>query len=218
MSNAAYHFNDSEKALILIEEWVKKYSPHTPGGCRVCHEQITVRAARSQQKTHFTHRPNSSCPTVIRNHKPYDALKDVERDPMLAKEAKQWVLDNLEAVHHKVKQHVPGLIWTEFHQLLTVANQVDIWSLKSLSHEYIPYILLTCTEKFEKNGYGRKHDFFFVLETSPTTGGVLWNDTTEGKKYIWQVNLTSTREIIHHEIVLDTPLPWYMTRCHELLK
>ncbi|MEZ8995890.1 hypothetical protein AB4562_03900 [Vibrio sp. 10N.222.54.A1] len=218
MSSSAYHLNDPEKKLISIDEWVKKYSPNTVGGCRVCHEQMTIRGARSQQKTHFTHKPNSSCPTIVKNHRPYDVLRDVERDPTLASFAKQWAIDNLESIHYKVKKYVPGLTWKEFHQLLTVANEVDIWSLKSLSHDYIPYLLLTCTDKFEKNKYGRKYDCFFVLETSPTTGGVLWNDTTEGKKYIWQVNITSTREVTHHEISLDTPLPWYTAQCLELLK
>ena len=217
MNLDAYHPSDTTRSLIHIDDWVTTYKPNVDGKCRVCHEAVYVKAAKTQKQTHFAHYQKSSCPTVKINHKPYDKLKDHPRDSALSVEAKAWLSANLISVYEKLKTFVKALSWKEFHALIDTANKVDIWSLKDMPHDYIPYVLLMCTEEFKKNTYGRKSNCFFVLETSQnSSSNTNWNDSNLQKKYIWKVN-TPSREVTHILIELKTETPWFITKSHSLL-
>jgi len=214
----AYYPGDASKKLIHIDEWVVKYGPSVDGCCRICDTAMFVKADKSQKQTHFAHYQKSGCPTVTENHKPYAMFKDLPRDQSLAVAAKDWALENIDAVYNKIKNDfVHALSWKEFLSLLEVANREDIWSLKDMPHHYIPYILMTCTDEFEANkAFKRPKAKFFVLEPSPDPGE-FWNSEGLQKKYLWEVELPS-RDVKYHEITLDTPESWYMKRAKSLLR
>ncbi|EIZ2110757.1 hypothetical protein MOQ95_005495, partial [Salmonella enterica] len=46
-------------------------------------------------RPHFVHYKNSMCPTVPKNHNPYNQFRNLPRDVNLAKENKKWVWENL---------------------------------------------------------------------------------------------------------------------------
>lgn len=215
MNIYAYHTDDKSRKLVHIDEWVVLYHPKTDGKCRICHEAVYVRAAASQKQTHFAHYHNSACPTVKENHKPYESLSSLPRDPSLALAAKKWLRDNIVNAYEKIRKFPDSLQWLEFHKLIDTANKLDIWSLKDMPFDCIPYVLLMCTEKFEKTKY-RKRECFFVLEPSPEKTG-LWNNNGFYKQYLWEVTLPS-RDVIHHEIMLDTPTAWYIEKANKLLE
>jgi len=212
----AYHPSDAAQKVLHIDEWVVKYGPSVDGCCRVCNTAVFIKADKSQKQTHFAHYSNSGCPTVSENHKPYETLRNLPRDQSLSAAAKGWTLQNIDGIHQKLKEFVPALTWKELHSLLDVAKREDIWSLKDMPHDYIPYVLLTCTKKFGANKqFKRPKAKFFVLEPSPEPGE-FWNSEGLQKKYIWEIELPS-RDVRCHVIKLDTPESWYMKRVKELL-
>lgn len=176
-----------------------------------------MKAAESQKQTHFAHYKNASCPTVTINHKPYSILVTLPRDPTLAIAAKEWLLQNIVDAYEKIRKEFKelALTWKEFHKLIETANKLNIWALKDTPHEYIPYLLLLCTDVFEKNNY-RKQSCFFVLEPSPEGFG-RWNDNGRYKKYIWEIQLPS-RSVVNHDIDLNIKPAWYIEVAKSLLK
>jgi len=216
MNLYAYHPDDPTKKPIHIDNWVVDYGPNVDGCCRICNTTIFVKADKSQKQTHFAHYKDSGCPTVVVNHKPYNRFKNLPRDPAVAEGAKGWAFQNIESIYHKLKGFVKALTWVELHGLLETAQHEDIWSLKDMPHDYIPYVLLACTTEFEANKkFGRLKSSFFVLEPSPENGD-FWNSEGLHKQFIWEITLPS-RDVKHHEIKLETPEPWYMRKVHDLL-
>jgi len=212
----AYHPDDAYKGLVHIDSWVVRFGPAVDACCRICNLRVFVKADKSQKQTHFAHYPNSGCPTVCENHKPYELLSNLPRDESLSVAAKNWTLENIDRIYQKLRGFVPALKWKELHGLLEVAKREKIWSLQDMPHDYIPYVLLTCTERFEADKqFERKKAKFFVLEPSPEPGE-FWNSGELQKKYLWEIELPS-RDVVRHEINLETPEPWYMKRVRELL-
>ena len=216
MNVYAYHPSDPSRTLIHIDKWVVEYGVNTDGRCRICHKVMSVKADKSQRQTHFAHQQHSGCPTVTENHIPYVGFRALPHDPSIAQAAKSYALKNIEGIYLKMKKFVPALSWKEMHDLLSTAHREDIWSLKDMPHECIPYVLLTCTDSFKSNKqFGRKDEVFFVLEPSPDPGE-FWNFPKGYKRYIWEITLPG-RAVTHHEIELVTPPVWYMERVRELL-
>ncbi|MEC9413280.1 MAG: hypothetical protein VX829_11485 [Pseudomonadota bacterium] len=216
MNVYAYHPSDPTKKPVHMDEWMVEYGPDCDGCCRICNTSVFVKGDKSQKQTHFAHYKDSGCPTVIENHKPYDCFKNLPRDPALAESAKEWAFQNIDSIYEKLKKFVKALSWLELHDLLEVARREDIWSLKGMPHDYIPYVLLTCTSKFEANKkYRREKSCCFVLEPSPESGE-FWNSEGIQKRYLWEITLPS-KDVVHHQIKLETPEPWYMHRINDLL-
>lgn len=216
MNLYAYHPSDPNRTLIHIDTWLVRYDRHVDGRCRICNTPMTVKAANSQRQTHFAHQQNSGCPTVDENHVPYTSFRRLPRDKAIAASAKTFTVEHIEGIYQKMKKFVPGLSWKEMCELLEAARAEDIWSLKDMPYEYIPYVLLSCTKRFKRNDFGRKSDVFFVLEPSPDRGDY-WNFPVGYKRYLWEITLPA-RIVTHHEIELNIPAPWYMQKVHELLR
>lgn len=219
MSNdQAYHPNDTTKTLVKIADWLKKHGPEVDGCCRLCNLPIKVRAEKSAAKTaHFSHYSGAPCPTVASNHVPYAALKALPRDPSVAAAAKEYIHDNATAVYEKCRSEIlPHLSWKEFLALIEKANSIDIWSLKDMPHFFLPYVLMTCVDKFTAQKPNRLHDCFFVLEPFPTGTTNLWNVSTGYKKYLWRIDLPS-RNAVQIEITNNLPIPWYIAKLNKLL-
>jgi hypothetical protein len=215
MNLHAYHPNDPLRKPIHIDEWLVKYGRYVDGRCRICKTPMSVKAATSQRQTHFAHQKDSGCPTVDENHVPYAGFRQLSRDKAVAANAKAFALEHIEVIYQKMKTFAAGLTWKEMHELLETARAEDIWSLKDMPYEYIPYVLLSCTESFKRNNFGRKSDVFFVLEPSPDKGEY-WNFPAGHKRYLWEIMLPS-RTVTFHEIEMEMSPPWYMQKVRELL-
>lgn len=219
MSNdMAYHHDDANKILVDIATWIKKYGPEVEGRCRLCDLPIKVRAERSaDRKAHFTHHPGALCPTVEDNHVPYNALKGLPRDPSVAIAAKKYVRDNALAIYEKCRNKLLAqLSWKEFHLLIEKANLINVWALKDMPHFFLPYVLMTCSEKFTAQNQKRPYDCFFVLEPFPTGATDLWNFSMSYKKYLWRIDLPK-RNAEKIEITNDLDTPWYIAKMNKLL-
>jgi hypothetical protein len=90
------------------------------------------------------------------------------------------------------------LSWNELIEPIKSANDLDAWSLRDMSTGYIPYILLTCTDKFAKGkgAFDRDKEVLFALESSPD-GAVTWNSSNLKKEYIGEIEV-SNRKITKH--------------------
>jgi hypothetical protein len=219
MSNEwAYHPSDKSKALVNISEWQTKYGPEAEGRCRVCDLPIKIRAEKSAScKAHFAHFPHTPCPTIIKNHVPYAALSALPRDPSVADAAKAFVRDNAVTIYEKCQKEIlPRLSWKEFLSLVEKANEIDVWSLKDMPHFFLPYVLMTCADKFNAQSPKRPHDCFFVLEPFPSGASNLWNFSTGYKKYLWRVDLPA-RDVEKIEINPDLGVPWFLAKLYKTL-
>jgi len=219
MSNEwAYHPSDKCKTLVHISEWQSKYGPEVEGRCRVCDLPIKVRAEKSaSRKAHFSHFPHAPCPTIIENHIPYSALSALPRDPSVAAAAKAFVRDNAVAIYEKcLREILPRLSWKEFLSLVEKADEIDIWSLKDMPHFFLPYVLMTCTDKFTAQTPKRPYDCFFVLEPFPAGSSNLWNISAGYKKYLWRVDLPA-RGVEKIEISDVLGVPWFLAKLYKIV-
>lgn len=217
LNGRAYHPTDATKTLIGIDDWLVKYGPEIQGRCRMCHLPIKVRAEKSAaMAAHFVHQSGAPCPTIEPNHKPYELLKALPRDPSVADAARQYVRDNAVAIYEKCRKILPHLSWKEFLALIEKANSIDVWSLKDMPQFFLPYVLMTCADKFDAQKPIRPYDCFFVLEPFPSGATNLWNISAGYKKYLWRVDLPA-RTAGEVEIVDDLPLPWYIAKLNRLL-
>lgn len=83
-----------------------------------------------------------------------------------------------------------GLKINVFKELITNFNSKNIWAYKGLSLKYIPYILLTCREKFKKKEdlTLSNQSLFFILETDTKYADDLWNKQSSMKQNLWKVD------------------------------
>lgn len=220
MNLYAYHPNDVSKKLVHIEDWLVNHH-NQDGCCRICNEPIYVKGDKSQKQTHFCHYPKSLCPSVLPNHEPYKFFQNFPRDPFLAIDAKRWLKDNMINVYEKIKSQFPSLkfTWSDLIKTIEEANKLNIWSLEDMPHDYIPYVLLTCIDKFSVNNY-RKQECFFVLEPTPSNNTYYtgyWNQTGLSKKYVWEIQLP-LKIVVQHEVNLSTPIAWYIGKINRILE
>ncbi|MBU7318217.1 competence protein CoiA [Paenibacillus oleatilyticus] len=176
-----------------IEEWSKNCQNRSIGECPICDEDVFIKADKSPNRsTHFSHYPNSKCPTIKGNRRPFVDLAPSEIDEENAIQIKSYVIENLYAIYLKCNSLADGIKFNVFRDLIITFNQKNIWNYKGLTLKYIPYILLTCRDKFPKNESGfRKDDFYFVFEPNMRYGDDLWNKPHKVKQKIWKVLLSN---------------------------
>lgn len=217
----AYDPNDKLKHNIHIDDWVVRHHK-ADGCCKICHESVFVKGLESQKKAHFSHYPNSSCPLITSHHKPYEHLKNIPRDDTLIPLRKDWLKKNVYEVYYKIKKEFPNLCftWKDFELSVKSANDINVWALKDMPMDYIPYILLVSVSKYPKTKI-RKNEYFYVLETlqrDTSYSPVFWNDSELSKKIIWEVKVsTSTNTVTEYDINLETAIPPYVKKIIDLL-
>ncbi|HEE0120447.1 TPA: hypothetical protein R6W50_003194 [Citrobacter gillenii] len=162
------------------------------------------------------------CHHKAEHHKPYEHLKNIPRDATLIPLRKEWLKNNLYEVYYKIKKEFPNLCftWKDLELSVKSANDINVWALKDMPMDYIPYVLLVSVSKYPKTKI-RKNEYFYVLETlqkDTSYSSVFWNDNKLSKKIIWEVKVsTSTNTVIEYDINLETAIPPYVKKIIDLL-
>lgn len=130
------------------------------------------------------------CHHKAEHHKPYEHLKNIPRDATLIPLRKEWLKNNLYEVYYKIKKEFPNLCftWKDLELSVKSANDINVWALKDMPMDYIPYVLLVSVSKYPKTKI-RKNEYFYVLETlqkDTSYSSVFWNDNKLSKKIIWE--------------------------------
>ncbi|WP_339784473.1 hypothetical protein NSQ38_24070 [Paenibacillus sp. FSL R7-0313] len=192
--------------LLEVQEWLKVCSNRREGLCPVCDEEISLRADKSENtRTHFTHRKGSQCPTIEKNHKPFEHLVASDIDNENGEYIKSLTIANSYSIYEKCKGLADNLSVKEFRELIDFATSKGVWNFKGLTFMYVPYILLTCRERFiKKDSDYRKKDFYFVLDPNLNKVDELWNDTKSKKQKLWKINVdnNSVEEYSINEILV----------------
>ncbi|MBP2111693.1 hypothetical protein [Paenibacillus silagei] len=175
--------------LYGIDDWLKNCENRKEGLCRVCGEKIYIRADKSENtKTHFSHYRDSKCPTIEKNHRPFAHLNASELDLENGEIIKGKVAEHSFLIFEKCKGMAENLNAKEFRDLIDFATQKEVWNYKGLTFTYVPYILLTCREKFTKGERNyRKSDFYFVFDPNIKNVDELWNQSGKKQK-LWKVD------------------------------
>lgn len=204
-----------------ISEWLLRMHAGDPV-CPICREKLHEVAARDQKSDpHYSHYPNSACPTIVDSSKRFEIFSDIERESASeeVRAVRQYTLDNIESIYYRAQSICPQLSWKEFLDLLVEANNLNVWSVKSLNPGYIPYLLLCCAKTFpaiKGSNSRRPHEIFFVLE--PSAGNAeFWHRPTSTRQRIWRV-VKSTGIVDPIQIEYEEVVPWYRIRAKDHLK
>ena len=199
-----------------VDTWLKKCENRRDGICSICGDRVYLRADKSEERrTHFAHIKGSTCPSIIENHQPFKHLSVSDFDNENAIMIKSLILENAYLVYEKCKRMADGLTVKEFRELIDFATSKAVWNYKGLSFKYVPYILLTCRERYTKKDFEyRKREFYFVLDPNVSHVDELWNDTVNKKQKLWKIYL-GEKDIEEYQIGDQLEPDWFKyTREH----
>jgi hypothetical protein len=215
----AYRQGDSTRQRVSISDWLVQHL-HAVPMCPLCDQQMHLVGAKSTNvRTHFSHFPGAKCPTMATTGAQYRDLVAASRGTDAeATQARQFVLDRLDAIYEGARALCPELLWKEFLPLLDTATQERVWHLKDFDPHLAPYVLLCGAGRFAgKQGSKRPHDLFFVLEPGAMRSGY-WNlGQGPAKRDLWRVDRVGG---IIEPIPMMAQLaePWYRKQARALLR
>ncbi|MBP1311724.1 hypothetical protein JOD82_004861 [Paenibacillus sp. 1182] len=197
--------------LYEVEVWLKNCGNRREGICQVCGDNVYLRADKSEdRRTHFAHKKGSPCPTIVENHRPFEQLNASDTDLENAKIVKLLINSYSYLLYEKCKRMSESLTVKEFRELIEFANTKGVWNYKGLTFTYVPYILLTCREKFsKKDSEFRKRDFYFVFDPNVKNVDELWNDTKRKKQKLWKIYLSNDNSIVEYLIDDSLEPEWF---------
>ncbi|MDJ0285335.1 MULTISPECIES: hypothetical protein [Bacillus] len=183
MARSALHPKTNEK--ISIEDWELYYKEIKPR-CMICGNDLYIRSGNTPSSAkHFIHFPHSNCPSIPNNRERYNKLKPIEKDYKNAKSVKKQFLSNMWTVYEKCRSLLDGeLKLKDFKDMVSRATEKNIWLYKSLTLDYLPYVLLVNYGVFQK---GRKRNkVYLVLDSQLSNYEDLWIES-KIKQKIWKV-------------------------------
>lgn len=140
---------DPETKQAQSVEWFLKHGK-AQGICGFCGTMMTIKANHtSDKREHFWHGSGDSyCPTKTKNAAAYEGLSDGTVDKEAGQLMRTNVNENIFQIYLAcIKIINKSLAFWEFKDLLQKANEKKIWDYKGITLEYVPYILLTFSEK-----------------------------------------------------------------------
>lgn len=204
-----------------ISEWLLQKHAGDPV-CPICDEKFHDVASKIQERDpHYSHYPNSACPTIVDSSKRFEIFSKIERETASeeVRAIRQYALDNIESIYYRAQSICPELLWYEFLDLLVEATNLNVWSVKSLNPGYIPYLLLCCAKTFpaiKRKDSKRPQQIFFVLE--PSAGKAeFWHRPAATRQRIWRV-FKSTGIVDPIQIEYEEVVPWYRIKAKGYLK
>lgn len=189
---------------LSVDEWL--LTKHNRGNplCKVktCQRVMAIVGERSVNRaTHFRHPAHTDCPSVLVNATAYAQLQGVLVDIGYAKTIKRLFLENLHRVFQKCKYLIPNLSFKEFYEIVEFANNLNIWGYVDINIEYIPYVLCTCRDVFQKNPPYREYPFHFVFANVQRVDE-LWINASHNTNIIYRVH-RDTQDVDIIDIKLD---------------
>ncbi|MEG8067195.1 hypothetical protein G3N90_20570 [Xanthomonas hortorum pv. gardneri] len=154
--------------------------------CIVCGEDVMRRPRHGGGTLHFYHLKGSNCPTIPGASNRYHLLRALPRDPSLAKANRAYVFDNLIGIHDRMKELLGTIRIADTLKMCKAATRENVWSLKDMPVEMLPYVLLSCMDQFPPLG-NRLHPIYFVIQ-APQDPSKYWNFPPNYARHILMVN------------------------------
>lgn len=188
--------------VISVEEWHRSRRDDL-AECLVCGGQVKRRPAHGGGTLHFFHLQGSNCPTIAQAGKRYDPLKNLPRDPSLAPSNRAYFFRHLVGMHDRMRKVLGTIKLLDVLEMCQDAKKMDVWSLKGMSVEMIPYVLLTCKDKFDPVG-NRLYPLYYVIQ-SPPAGASYWNFPSSKSRHILEVNASNPSDFTVMPMDLSLP-------------
>lgn len=209
----AYDAVDPQCTPITLKDWLAHHRGAMPK-CLICHEDLKIGAPRSQTiSTYFSHKQNSLCPTVS-NSPPSSSIGRATTVPGAASAAKAHARKHLMGVYMSMRMRVPIMRWRDVEDACVRAKQLGVWNLVGLTPEYVPWVLLSCVDKWSGGATG-KDEVAFFLEPNVQGGGP-WDFSGARKRFLHEVDL-KTGALTPHVIPFVAPNGDILTRIDTLL-
>ncbi len=176
---------DPQSGLLKPIQWFIEHNIRA-GICSVCGDAIGVRADKTvRTSAHFAHERGSSCPTVTGNRTRYENMGASQYDDEQAKFLRNAVSEHIYEIFINFQALTEGGKIQEFRDALSKADELRIWRYLGLTIPFVPYILVTLVEQFnKKDSVFRKDDFFFILPSEIRAYDHLWIRANIKKKVI----------------------------------
>lgn len=189
---------------LSIDEWL--LTKHNRGyplcKVRTCQKVMTIVGEHNANRaTHFRHPANTDCPSVLVNATKYSQLQGTPIDTERAKTIKGLFLENIHRVFKKCEDLIPNLSFKEFYDIVGFANKLNVWGYVDVDIEYIPYILCTCKDVFQKKSPYRNYPFHFVFANVKRVDE-LWININHNANIIYRVH-RDTQDVDIIDIKLD---------------
>lgn len=176
---------DPKSGKLQPVKWFEEHNVRA-GTCSVCGDAVDIKADRTvQTRAHFAHAKGSPCPTVTRNRTRYENLGASRYDDELAKHLRNAVSTNVYEIYLNFQALSEGSKVKDFKDALKKADELRVWRYAGLTLPFVPYILLTLVDQFnKKDSPFRKDDFFFILPSEIRSYDDLWIKPYVKKKII----------------------------------
>ncbi|WP_210484655.1 hypothetical protein [Pantoea ananatis] len=219
MTYYAYDSVDLNKNKIYIGVWLNNYPKNTPR-CLICDEDMILRSVHANGRAHFSHLPNSKCPTILPNSVPFSNLPKIPKNVALRNFSVNWTKDKLWCIYHKIRGEFYNLqfSWDDMKDCILEAKKYDIWSYANMSNDYIPYVLLSCRGVFPIAGKRTKEYNYYLepLTNTVNAKALPWNNPGKKKNYIWEVEILS-KNARRYSINLVTNEPYFYQQVNNLI-
>lgn len=170
-----YINKNGKKMKVHISEYMNYYKVdgHEPL-CFVCNTVVNVRNdSHAIRNTHFYHKNNSNCPTVLSSRERYLNLRYRSYDKDRGERIKKEVKNNLSKIYNACRKLCDGLYYYEFENLLLKASQRRMWDYANIELSHISYNLLTLETSFARTKGGRLKGVYFCF-SNQHLGDRLW--------------------------------------------
>lgn len=176
---------DDNNHIVEIEDYCiesKMKGFYATALCPFCGKELIVRARNSDEKTHFSHKPNQSC--SYKSYAEFFSSSGTSKTSEDIENLKESIIKNSYKIFLKLQSEYINLLDTTlFIKILEKVANPNILKLRNLTCNHIPYIWLNELGKFKNKVYlytnSRKLDLNKIQFKMP----YLWN-TTEKKDII----------------------------------
>lgn len=176
---------NSNNHIVHIEDYCiesKIKGTYLPTFCPFCGNELIVRAQNSNEKTHFSHKPNQSC-----SYKSYEEFFNStgrSKTPEEIENLKESIIKNSNKIFRHLKdEYINSLDTTLFIKILKKVANPKILKLRNITCNHIPYIWLNELGKFDNKIYLYTNSKKVDLNSLHFKKPYLWN-TTEKKDII----------------------------------
>lgn len=144
--------------------------------CFVCRNHLRVRSPHNPgRRQHFAHMRNTMCPTVAKAKSLFEGLRDTVIDPAEIHHLKMMYRNIMPQVYLKCRQLADKKLgFKEFISINEFAARKDLWNIRHLKVEYIPYILLSYRDLTRKSNPKRLHTLRFIFVREIHDVSLLW--------------------------------------------